>query len=167
MKAVIYARVSTEDQNTENQIPALEALAKQRGWEIVGIYQEEASAWKNGHQKELALLFEYARKGNCQILLVWSLDRLTREGPLKILQYYKKLSDYGVDVVSLQDSWTEMPSEVKPLLLAVMGWVAELESKRRSERTKAGLARVRAAGQTLGRPRKGSVREAHISVAKK
>ncbi len=152
MKAVIYARVSTEDQSTDNQIPALEALAKQRGWDIVGVFQEEASAWRNGHQKELALLFEYARKGHCQILLVWSLDRLTREGPLKILQYYKKLSDYGVDVVSLQDSWTEMPSEVKPLLLAVMGWVAELESKRRSERTKAGMVRAKEKGIHIGRP---------------
>jgi len=154
MKVAIYARVSTDEQTEQNQLAPLLSIAEQRKYEIVEIYQEQVSAWKNGHQKELARLFEDARKGKFQSVLVWALDRITREGPLRILEYYKKLSDYGVSVISLQESWTEMPSEIKPLLIAVMGWVAEQESKRRSERTIAGMARAKGQGVHCGRPRK-------------
>jgi len=51
MKVCIYARVSTEDQTTENQVRELEEWTKRRGWEIVTIYRENETAWKAGHQK--------------------------------------------------------------------------------------------------------------------
>ena len=63
-----------------------------------------------------------------------------------------KLSRYGVKVLSYQESWTEAPGELGELLFAIAGWVARMESQRRSERTKAGLARARAHGKRLGRP---------------
>ena len=53
MKVAIYARVSTEDQTTENQIRELEEWIKRRGWEIVTIYRENETAWKAGHQKRM------------------------------------------------------------------------------------------------------------------
>ena len=55
-------------------------------------------------------------------------------------------------VVSYQESWTEVPGEMAELLYAITGWVARMESQRRSERTKAGLARGVAQGKKLGRP---------------
>jgi len=55
-------------------------------------------------------------------------------------------------VLSYQESWTEAPGELGELLYALTGWVAKMESQRRSERTKAGLARVKAQGKRLGRP---------------
>ena len=55
-------------------------------------------------------------------------------------------------MLSYQESWTEAPGELAELLYALTGWVAKMESQRRSERTKAGLARVRAQGKRLGRP---------------
>lgn len=67
MKAVIYSRVSTTEQSTDNQTPVLEAWAKQRGFEVVGIYQEAESAWKAGHQKELARLLADIRDGRRKI----------------------------------------------------------------------------------------------------
>lgn len=154
MKVAIYARVSTDEQTEENQIAPLLNFAGQRGYEVHEIYREQASAWKNGHQRELSRLFEDARRGKFQIVLVWALDRLTREGSLTILQYYRRFSEYGVSCISISESWTEYPSEVKPLLLAVMAWIAEQESKRKSERTKAGMIRAAAAGVHCGRPRK-------------
>ena len=48
--------------------------------------------------------------------------------------------------------WTEAGGELLDLLLAIAGWVARMESNRRSERTKAGLARAVAQGKRLGRP---------------
>ena len=52
--------------------------------------------------------------------------------------------------MSLQESWTEAPGELQEVLLALAGWVARMESQRRSERTKAGLARVMAHGTRTG-----------------
>jgi DNA invertase Pin-like site-specific DNA recombinase len=86
-------------------------------------------------------------------VLVWSLDRLSREGPLAILSLVNGLKIYGVRGLSYQESWTEAPGELGELLYAIASWVARMESQCRSERTKAGLERVKAAGIRLGRPK--------------
>jgi DNA invertase Pin-like site-specific DNA recombinase len=119
---------------------------------VVKTYQEKESAWKSGHQRALAELVEDARRGKFQAILVWALDRLSREGALAILSLVHRLSTYGVKVLSYQESWTEAPGELAELLYALSGWVARMESQRRSERTKSGLARVKAQGKRLGRP---------------
>ena len=56
VKCVIYARVSGKAQETANQIDILTSWAEQKDFEVVAIYQEQESAWKSGHQKELARL---------------------------------------------------------------------------------------------------------------
>lgn len=152
MKVCLYCRVSSGEQDTENQLRVLTGWANQRGFEIFKIYQEEESAWKAGHQKQLAALLADARLRHFQAVLVWSLDRISREGALAILSLVQKLSVCGVRVLSYQESWTEAPGEIGELLYALTGWVARMESQRRSERTKAGLERVKASGKMLGRP---------------
>ncbi len=151
-KASIYVRVSTGDQDTTNQALVLTEWAKNRGYEIVAIYSEEESAWKAGHQRELAQLLQDARKRKFDVMLVWALDRLSREGSLAILSLVHRLKISGVKVMSYQESWTEAPGELAELLYALTGWVARMESQRRSERTKAGLERAKAQGKHLGRP---------------
>lgn len=152
MKAAVYARVSTENQDERNQMPDIKRFIESRGMELVKTYREKASAWKDGHQKELSNLMKDAGTGKFDTLVVWSLDRLTRQGPHKILILYKQLEDLGITVISIKEPWTEAPSEIKPLLLAVMGWIAEQESKRQSERTRAGIALKKAGGGKAGRP---------------
>ena len=152
MKVCIYCRVSTGDQDTANQLQVLTNWANQRGFEVIKVYEEEESAWKAGHQKKLSTLITDARLRRFQAVLVWSLDRLSREGALAILSLVQKLSVCGVRVLSYQESWTEAPGEIGELLYALTGWVARMESQRRSERTKAGLARLVAQGKRLGRP---------------
>jgi len=127
--------------------------AKQRGYEVVAIYQEEETAWKGGHQRALAQLLADARKGKFTIVLVWALDRLSREGSLAILTLVHKLGTYGIKVISYQESWTEAPGELWEMLYALTGWVARMESQRRSERTKVGLKRALTQGKKLGRPK--------------
>jgi DNA invertase Pin-like site-specific DNA recombinase len=151
-KVSIYVRVSTGDQDTANQELALTEWARNRGYEVVAIYSEEESAWKTGHQRELARLLQDARKRKFDVMLVWALDRLSREGSLTILSLVHRLKTFGVKVLSYQESWTEAPGELAELLYALTGWVARMESQRRSERTKAGLERVKAQGKHLGRP---------------
>ena len=85
-------------------------------------------------------------------MLVWALDRLSREGPSATLDIVHRLGQTGVQVGSYQEPWTEAGGELLDLLLAIAGWVARMESNRRSERTKAGLQRAVNQGKRLGRP---------------
>ncbi|MBI4303492.1 MAG: recombinase family protein [Chloroflexi bacterium] len=155
MKTVIYVRVSDPGagQTTENQRPILEAWAKERGLELVGVYEEGESAWRAGHQHELAHLVRDARSRRFQVVLCWSLDRLSRLGPTATLMLVRTLGTYGVKVLSHQEPWIETSSPaMTEFLMSLCAWVATQESERRSERTKAGLARLKAAGRKLGRP---------------
>jgi len=152
MRVAIYSRTSSTQQYTQNQTAIITEWAKQRGFTIVRIYEEQESAWKAGHQRELAKLIRDARRGQFSLVLVWALDRLSRLGALSILSLIHKLANYGVKVLSHEEPWTAAPNELAEILYAIAGWVAQMESQRRSERTKAGLARVRANGVKLGRP---------------
>lgn len=151
MRAVIYSRVSTRRQETSNQTEVLTSLAKRRGFDLIAIYQENESAWKTGHQRKLGELLDKALRKEFDIVLVWALDRLSREGPLAILKLVDKLNKLKVGVLSYQEPWTEAAGPLADLLYALTGWVAQAESQRRSERVKAGLARRRNAGKTVGR----------------
>lgn len=153
MKAALWLRVSDPGQQTaENQRAPLEAEAQRRGLEISKVYEVGESAYQGRHQAALSKVYRDARAGRFRVLLVWSLDRLSREGPAATLEAVNRLSRLGVQVVSIQEPWVEVGGELRDLLLAVVGWVARWESRRRSERTRAGLARARANGRTLGRP---------------
>jgi len=152
-KCAIYTRVSTGDQNIENQLSCLEQWASQREFEVVAVYREKESAWRSGHQSVLTKAVNAARSRKYKVLLVWSLDRLSRQGALAILSLVHKLSEYGVKVLSYQETWTEAPGELGEMLYAITGWVAQMESQRISERTKAGLARAAREGRYPGRPK--------------
>ena len=154
MKVALYLRVSSGEQTTENQRQQLESYARSRGWIIAGTYTEQESAWRSGHQKELGKLRKELRNGSrYDILLCWALDRLSRQGAASILNLVATLKVYDCRVISLQEPWTEMPGELGEVLYAIAGWVAKMESERRSERTKAGLSRAVANGKCLGRPK--------------
>ncbi|MFC2047358.1 recombinase family protein [Chloroflexota bacterium] len=154
-KCVLYLRVSSSEQTVENQLLALENFAKSRGWEITGIYQESESAWRNGHQQELSRLLNDCRNGRRKfdIVLVWALARLSREGSAAILNLIAIFKTNSIQVISYQESWTEAPGSIGEILYAITGWVAKMESERRSERTKAGLDRAVRKGKKLGRPK--------------
>lgn len=143
MKCALYSRVSTSEQDTANQIQALTAWAESKGYVIAKVYQEAESAWRDGHQRELARLRQDAARGRFDILLVWALDRLSREGPLKVLSLVQWFGAHGVKLMSYQEPWTWTDGPMTELLYSLTAWVAKYESERRSERTLAGLARAR------------------------
>ncbi|MFC2022899.1 recombinase family protein [Chloroflexota bacterium] len=153
IKVIIYTRVSTREQTTENQLPVLHKWVTDRGFKLVEVYSENESAWHRGHQRELARLFNDLPRRKVDICLVWSLDRLSRQGVAAILNLVDRFKRHRVKVISFQESWTEAPGDMADLLYAITGWVANFESRRRSERTKAGLARAVAIGKRLGRPK--------------
>ena len=155
MKAALYLRVSTTEQNVDNQLPALEAYAESRGWQIVETYRENESAWRAGHQRELVRLLADIRGGKRKydVLLIWALDRLSRQGIGPLLQLINSFEVYGCHVVSVNENWTHPDAgPMREMFIAMSAWAAKFESDRRSERTKAGLARAIANGKKLGRP---------------
>ena len=152
IRAAIWVRVSSAPQHTENQLPDLYALAQRRGMKVVEVYELHESAWRGAHKKVLSQVYQDARLGRFDTLLVWALDRLSREGISATLEIVDRLGRSGVRVVSLQEGWSEVDGPLRELLLSIVAWVARMESERRSERTKAGLARAIAQGKKLGRP---------------
>jgi putative DNA-invertase from lambdoid prophage Rac len=152
VRVAIYARVSTDSQDTENQLIVLKKWVSERGFENAYIFSENESAWRDGHQLQLSALLNHAYHHRFDTVVVWALDRLTRGGPLQILTLIDRLKRSGVRVISYQEPWTEAPGQLADILYAITGWVAQMESQRRSERTKAGLSRLKAQGKQLGRP---------------
>lgn len=152
-RVALWLRVSDPRNSTlENQRAGLEALAKARGWNIVKVYEVEESAWRGAHLKAMSGVYEDAHLGQFQVLLVWALDRLSRQGVAATLQIIQRLATYNVQVVSLQESWTDVDGPLREFLLSVVAWVANMESNRHSERTRAGMARAKEQGKSVGRP---------------
>ena len=149
-RVALYLRVSTDEQTTDNQRPDLERIANTRGWDIVAVYEEQASAVKV--RPQFNNLMADAHAGKFDVVVVWALDRLGRS-MVGNLTTVLKLDDMGVQVISAREPWLDMGGPVRPLLIAVFGWVAEQERIRIVERTKAGLDHARAKGIRLGRPK--------------
>jgi DNA invertase Pin-like site-specific DNA recombinase len=152
MKAALYLRVSSKEQHTENQLLPLEQFCKQRGFEVVNVHAENESAWQAGHQHEWARLMHDAESRRFTVVVVWALDRVTRQGVSSLFLQIQALRRNNVGLVSVQEQWLEGLGEFSELFVSMCGFIASFESRRRSERTKAGLARALKNGSKLGRP---------------
>jgi putative DNA-invertase from lambdoid prophage Rac len=143
VRVCAYLRVSTKGQCEDNQLPDIQALAKSRSWEITDYYKERESAWTAGHQHELKRLKDELRTGKRKYdkLIIWSIDRLSREGSPKLFSIISLLNDYGCQVVSVKEPFIEGNELTRDLLITLFAWVAKFESDRRSQRIKAGVAR--------------------------
>jgi putative DNA-invertase from lambdoid prophage Rac len=154
MRVAIYCRVSTAEQTVENQLAQLQQFAASQGWEIVAEFCDEVTGSK-GEKARPAFrqMFEAASRRQFDVLLFWSLDRLSREGVLPTLTYLQRLTSYGIKWRSFTEQYIDSCGVFADAVISIMAVIAKQENIRRSERTRAGLARVRAAGKTLGRPR--------------
>lgn len=157
IKTGLWLRVSTDDQTTENQRGALVKEAARLDFYIAQEWDLSASATRgNATDKALGEVMRAGRGRHIQHLIVWSLDRLSRSGIAATFSMMERLEIAGVKVHSVQESWlTDTEGPLRDLYLAIVAFIAEFESKRLSERTKAGIERRRAEGKPIGRPRKG------------
>jgi putative DNA-invertase from lambdoid prophage Rac len=118
----------------------------------MAVIPNQVSARKEGHQKEISRLIQDAGRRRFDVVLVWSLDRLSRWGVLTVLGLIERLRIYGVRILSYQEAWTDMPGPMAEVLYAVTAWAARYEFQRRSDHVKAGLSRAVKEGRKLGRP---------------
>lgn len=150
MRAAIYARVSTADQQTlPLQTGQMEAFAQARGWEIVLREEEQASGAKDTRPKRAAIL-KAAKRREIDVILVWKLDRWGRS-MADLAATLNELRELGVGFVSLTEAldFTTPSGRAMAGLLAVF---AEFERDLIRERVKAGIAQARVNGKPHGRP---------------
>lgn len=122
------------------------------GWKVVGEYLDQVSGRKADRPQFQAAMRD-ARKRKFDVLLFWSLDRLSREGVLKTLLILHQLSGYGVKYRSLQEQWIDSLGAFSDAIVGILATVAKFEADRMSSRVRSGLARAKAEGKVLGRPR--------------
>jgi len=148
LRCAIYTRVSTTErgQDAMNQLLQLREFAARQGWEVVKAYTDEASA-RNGERKGFKALFTDAAKHRFDVLLFWSLDRLTREGTFKTHCYLKQLADAGVKFKSFKEQYVDSLGVFGDAIIGLLAAMAQQERIRISDRTKAGIARLKSAGK--------------------
>jgi DNA invertase Pin-like site-specific DNA recombinase len=151
MRVGIYIRVSTDKQDAENQLPQLREFAAKQGWQIVHEYVDQGESGTKADRTALLQMFEDASRKKFDLLLFWALDRLSREGTFKTLQYLNRLDSYGVGYRSFIEPYFDSCGIFKEAVIAIVATLAKQEAILRSERTKAGLARAKARGKLLGR----------------
>ena len=150
MKAALYARVSTLEQEPENQLAELRLYAAARGWET-SQYVDHGVSGSQDRRKALDALVQDVRRRRVDVVVCWRLDRLGR-GLRHLVALLDEFHALGVSFVSLNEG-IDATTPAGRLQLHVLGAIAEFERARIAERVKAGLARARAKGKHLGRPK--------------
>ena len=166
MRAAIYARVSTLDQEPENQLQELRRYVHARGW-TGSEYVDHGVSGTRDRRPALDRLVADARRRKVDTVVVWRLDRLGRS--LKhLVTLLDELQALGVGFVSLGEG-IDLQTPAGRLQLHILASLAQFERERIAERVRAGLARARANGQRLGQkpldiPTADLDRTAHLSI---
>ena len=152
-RCVIYSRVSTTEQDTENQVVQLREYASRQvpAWVVVDDVRDVCSGGK-ADKPGLVRVMDMARKKKVDVVLFWSLDRFSREGTRRAVERLHALDDCGAEWESYSESWLTSMGPFRDVVIAIMTTLALQERLRISERTKAGLATARRNGSRLGRP---------------
>jgi putative DNA-invertase from lambdoid prophage Rac len=152
IKAAIYARGSTSDQNNEIQVRELTEYITRRGWELAGIYQDTMSGAKAKRLGLDALMAE-ARLRQFDAVLVWKLDRFGRS-LVNCINGIQELSAHGLRFIAVSQGLdTDASSPTSRLLLHILAAVAEFERELIRARVCAGVANAKKNGKALGRPK--------------
>jgi len=150
MRAAIYARVSTADQQTlPLQIQRLEEYAATRAWTITQQVEEQASGAKDSRPKR-AEIMKAARRRDIDVVLVWKIDRWGRS-MADLATTINELQELGVGFVSLTEA-LDFTTPSGRAMAGLLGVFADYERELIRERVKAGIAHARANGKPHGRP---------------
>ena len=166
MRAAIYIRVSTTsksrqgdvtsfDQNPAVQEHSLRDLVRQRGWELVKVYQDRASGAKESRPGLDALMAD-ARRGSFDAVVVWRFDRFARSVKQLVLAL-EEFRALRIQFISHQEA-LDTSTPMGEAMFAIIGAMAQLERSIIRERVVAGLEYARhhgtKSGKAVGRPRR-------------
>ena len=149
-KVAIYVRVSTDKQESENQLLELREYCKKSDFEVYKEYIDIISG-KEDKRPNWDQLFIDAHKKKFDIVLFWDLSRFSRSGTLYTLQKLQELENLGIGYISFQESFLNTMGPLKDITISFFSTIAKIEREQISERTKAGLKRAKKNSIILGR----------------
>lgn len=152
-RVALYLRVSTDEQTTENQRLALEAVCQQRGWVVARVYEDAGiSGAKSRLQRPgLDAMLKDAGRARFDVVMAWAMDRLGRSLS-DLLETLSELESANVGLVLHQQA-IDTTTPAGRMFFQVTGAFAEFERGMIRSRVVAGLDRARSRGKTLGRPK--------------
>ena len=149
-RVAIYARVSTAEQTTENQLQELRTVAERHGWEVVEEFVDNGVSGVKASRPAFDRLLKGINRKDFDLIMSWSVDRLGRS-LRHLVDFLGDIHEKGIDLYLHQQGLdTSTPSG--KALFQMLGVFAEFERAMIQERVKAGLARAKAQGKRLGRP---------------
>ena len=161
-RVALYARVSTDEQTAKNQIRELRAVAERHGWTIAEEYVDHALSGSKGRDQRPAFdkMLKAAVRKAFDVLAAWSVDRLGRSLQ-HLVSFLDEIHSKRIDLY-LHQQGIDTTTPAGKALFQMCGVFAEFERSMIQERVKAGLARARAQGKILGRPRVPAKVEAQV-----
>jgi DNA invertase Pin-like site-specific DNA recombinase len=151
-KVVIYARVSTTDQTTENQILKLRTIVEKNDWELTEIYVDEGISGAKGRDKrpEFNRLCKDMVRRKFDRILVWDVSRLGRSLQ-HLVEFLNEALTTRTDLY-IHQSGLDTSTPSGRMMFQIIGVFSEFERTIISERVRAGLHRAQSKGKVLGRP---------------
>jgi len=150
----IYARVSKDDLGTRfqdpiNQIDPLKEYCERMNWNVKFIFIDKKSG-ADSNRKDFKKMLAEARQHHFDILLVWSLDRFSREPLLNTLSYVNQLKKHNIALRSFTENIDTSEEGTQELIMIIMMWLSAEERRKISLRTRAGIARKKELGEWKG-----------------
>lgn len=149
MKVAIYARVSKTDQTIENQTNPLKIYCERMSYEYEVFTEKESTRKSRPVQWDL---YNRLLRKEFDGLVIYKFDRWARSTK-ELVEHMENLYEKGIMIYSYTEN-LDLSSSMGRAMLTIISAFAQLERDIIRERTLAGLARARAQGKTLGRPRK-------------
>jgi DNA invertase Pin-like site-specific DNA recombinase len=152
-RAALYLRVSTVDQTTANQERELCEVATRKGYEIVKVYKDHGISGSKGRDKrpQFDALCRDATKRQFDVIMAWSVDRLGRSLQ-DLVAFLSEIHALRIDLY-LHQQGIDTTTPAGTAMFQMMGVFAQFERSMIQERVRAGLARAKAEGTRLGRPK--------------
>jgi len=154
MKTVgIYARVSTHDQTSIQQLESLRSYCLKAGYKVIDEYVDDGESALKQNRPQYLRLLEDARRRKIEVVLVYKLDRFSRS--LKeLVNTISMLKEQGVNFISYMEKDFDTTTATGQLMFHIVSAFAQFERDMISERTKLKLQHLKNKGVKLGRPTK-------------
>jgi len=150
MKIAIYCRVSTEDkeQNPERQLLKCRDYCNLHNHQIIKEIQEyhkgDSDPFTRPLGKELLNI-------DCEGIVIYSMDRFTRQHPIKVIQMINDLKNRGIKIISITEPAFNMESEFSDIIIYIMTWFNNYFLTKLKKDIRSGIERARKEGKQIGR----------------
>ena len=164
-RVVIYSRVSTKDQDTENQMRLLRDIVERNNYDLIDEYVDHGISGSKGRDKrpQFDRLIKDMIRRKFDKILVWDVSRLGRSLQ-HLVEFLNEVNSVGCDLY-IHQSGLDTSTPSGKMMFQMIGVFSEFEREMISERVKLGLDKVKSQGVKLGRPKVDNS-ELHKSVLK-